>query len=255
MRPRSTNWPGSMTPTRRALAKADMASSPARSGPSSTRTRFRTYTASTPDTSWSDPTPRRCSPVGPRLRAEGAHRGRAPVAALGLWQGRPHPARRPEKTWGAENQIRTPVTKGFPFPGEHSELNGRLKNRRMTPDEPMSLEQAIRKAGRGHEDEGVQQWIDAHPGIVDEVAPVKWPHVVRGRAPADSSGVPRGLRRAEPPRTGESGHVLAYEKDPDNHGAARAARRGTPPAGGTGRARISNSAPRPTTSRHGGRAR
>lgn len=43
----------------------------------------------------------------------------------------------------------------------------------MTPDELMSLEQAIRKSGRGQEDEGVQQWIDAHPGIVDEMAPVK----------------------------------------------------------------------------------
>ncbi|MFE7837698.1 ABC transporter permease/substrate binding protein [Streptomyces sp. NPDC057474] len=77
----------------------------------------------------------------------------------------------PEKTWGANNQIRTLANKGFPE--KYSELNGWLRNWHMTPDELMSLEQAIQKAGRGQEDEGVQNWIDAHPGIVDEMAPVK----------------------------------------------------------------------------------
>ncbi|WP_319125066.1 glycine betaine ABC transporter substrate-binding protein [Streptomyces europaeiscabiei] len=53
----------------------------------------------------------------------------------------------PEKTWGAENQIRTLATKGFP--GKYSEPNGWLKNWHTSPDELMSLHQAIRKAGRG----------------------------------------------------------------------------------------------------------
>ncbi|WP_327730523.1 hypothetical protein OG250_35960 [Streptomyces sp. NBC_00487] len=77
----------------------------------------------------------------------------------------------PEKTWGANNQIRTLANKGFPE--KYSELNGWRKNWHMAPDELMSLEQAIQKAGRGREGEGVQNWIDAHPGIVDEMAPVK----------------------------------------------------------------------------------
>ncbi|WNZ14745.1 hypothetical protein [Streptomyces sp. 11x1] len=59
------------------------------------------------------------------------------------------------------------------FPEKYSELNGWLKNWHMAPDELMSLVQAVQKAGRGQEDEGVEKWIDAHPGIVDEMAPVK----------------------------------------------------------------------------------
>ena len=60
----------------------------------------------------------------------------------------------PEKTWGASNQIRTLAHRDFPE--KYSELNGWLKNRHMTPEELMSLEQAVRKAGRGQEDAGVE---------------------------------------------------------------------------------------------------
>ncbi|MFE7665942.1 ABC transporter permease/substrate binding protein [Streptomyces celluloflavus] len=77
----------------------------------------------------------------------------------------------PKGTWGANNQIKTIANKSFPekFP----EFNGWLKNWKMSPEELGSLEQAIQDAGKGHEDQGVEKWIDAHPGIVDKMAPVK----------------------------------------------------------------------------------
>ncbi len=77
----------------------------------------------------------------------------------------------PKGTWGANNQIKTVGNKGFAkkFP----EFHGWLKNWKMSADELGSLEKAIQDAGKGHEDKGVEKWIDDHPGIVDEMAPVK----------------------------------------------------------------------------------
>ncbi|MFG2891620.1 ABC transporter permease/substrate binding protein [Streptomyces sp. NPDC048248] len=77
----------------------------------------------------------------------------------------------PKGTWGANNQIKTIGNKSFPkkFP----EFNGWLKNWKMSPDQLGSLEKAIQDAGKGNEDKGVEKWIDAHPGIVDKMAPVK----------------------------------------------------------------------------------
>ncbi|BBJ45033.1 hypothetical protein SSPO_077510 [Streptomyces antimycoticus] len=42
----------------------------------------------------------------------------------------------------------------------------------MTEKELASLEAAIQDAGKGNEEKGVQKWMDAHPGIVDKMAPV-----------------------------------------------------------------------------------
>ncbi|MFJ9850904.1 ABC transporter permease/substrate binding protein [Streptomyces sp. NPDC101150] len=77
----------------------------------------------------------------------------------------------PKGTWGANNQIKTVGNKSFPkkFP----EFAGWLKNWKMTPDQLGSLEQDIQDAGKGHENQGVEKWIDDHPGIVDKMAPVK----------------------------------------------------------------------------------
>ncbi|OKH98354.1 glycine/betaine ABC transporter permease [Streptomyces sp. CB02923] len=77
----------------------------------------------------------------------------------------------PKHTWGDNNQIKSLGHKSFPekFP----EFNGWLKNWKMTPDELGSLEKDIQDAGKGHENDGVEKWIDAHPGIVDKMAPVK----------------------------------------------------------------------------------
>ena len=43
----------------------------------------------------------------------------------------------------------------------------------MNADELGSLEKEIQAAGKGNENKGVEKWIDAHPGIVDKMAPVK----------------------------------------------------------------------------------
>ncbi|MFH8571154.1 ABC transporter permease/substrate binding protein [Streptomyces sp. NPDC017993] len=77
----------------------------------------------------------------------------------------------PKGTWGANNQIKSIGNKSFPkkFP----EFNGWLKNWKMSADQLGSLEKAIQDAGKGNEDKGVEKWIDAHPGIVDKMAPVK----------------------------------------------------------------------------------
>ncbi|MFF9479022.1 ABC transporter permease/substrate binding protein [Streptomyces sp. NPDC014733] len=77
----------------------------------------------------------------------------------------------PKGTWGAENHITSIGNKSFPK--EFPEFHGWLKNWKMTPDELSSLEKDIQDAGKGNEDKGVQKWIDAHPGIVDKMAPVK----------------------------------------------------------------------------------
>ncbi|WP_399093454.1 ABC transporter permease/substrate binding protein [Streptomyces sp. BBFR2] len=77
----------------------------------------------------------------------------------------------PKGTWGAENHITSIGNKSFPK--EFPEFHGWLKNWKMTPDELGSLEKDIQDAGKGNEDKGVQKWIDAHPGIVDKMAPVK----------------------------------------------------------------------------------
>ncbi|QLH20732.1 ABC transporter permease/substrate binding protein [Streptomyces sp. Rer75] len=76
----------------------------------------------------------------------------------------------PQKAFGANNQLHTLAHKSFPkkFP----EFNGWLKKWHMTEKELATLEQAVQDAGKGNEEEGVQKWIDAHPGIVDKMAPV-----------------------------------------------------------------------------------
>ncbi|MEU8568710.1 ABC transporter permease/substrate binding protein [Streptomyces pathocidini] len=108
---------------------------------------------------------------------ERAYAKKEPVAVV-LWS--PHWAYKkydltrlsdPKKTWGANNRIKSLGHRSFP--GKFPELSGWLKNWHMSPDELMSLEQAIQEAGQGKQEEGVQKWIDAHPGIVDRLAPVK----------------------------------------------------------------------------------
>jgi glycine betaine/proline transport system substrate-binding protein len=108
---------------------------------------------------------------------ERSYEKKEPVAVV-LWS--PHWAYKkygltrladPKKTWGANNRITTLAHKSFPK--KYSELNGWLKNWYMSPDDLMSLEQAVQKAGQGKEEQGVANWVDAHPGIVDKMAPVK----------------------------------------------------------------------------------
>ncbi|MGP3942010.1 ABC transporter permease/substrate binding protein [Streptomyces sp. 6N106] len=76
----------------------------------------------------------------------------------------------PKQAFGASNQLHTLANKSFPkkFP----EFNGWLKKWHMTEKELASLEASIQDAGKGNEEKGVQKWMDAHPGIVDKMAPV-----------------------------------------------------------------------------------
>ncbi|ADI11621.1 putative glycine betaine ABC transporter substrate-binding and permease component [Streptomyces bingchenggensis BCW-1] len=76
----------------------------------------------------------------------------------------------PKKAFGANNEIRSLGHKSFPK--KYSEFYGWLKNWHMTEQELASLEQAVQDAGKGNAEKGVQKWIDAHPGIVDKMAPV-----------------------------------------------------------------------------------
>ncbi|MGO4753786.1 glycine betaine ABC transporter substrate-binding protein, partial [Streptomyces sp. 2MCAF27] len=76
----------------------------------------------------------------------------------------------PKKAFGANNEIRSLGHKSFPK--KYSEFYGWLKNWHMTEQELASLEQAVQDAGKGNVEKGVQKWIDAHPGIVDKMAPV-----------------------------------------------------------------------------------
>ncbi|MFH8368253.1 ABC transporter permease/substrate binding protein [Streptomyces sp. NPDC018031] len=76
----------------------------------------------------------------------------------------------PEKAFGDNNRIHSLGHKSFPekFP----EFHGWLKDWHMTEEELAGLEQAIQDAGKGNVEEGVRKWMDAHPGIVDKMAPV-----------------------------------------------------------------------------------
>ncbi|MGR3932657.1 ABC transporter permease/substrate binding protein [Streptomyces sp. BRA346] len=76
----------------------------------------------------------------------------------------------PQKAFGANNQLHTLAHKSFP--SKFPEFNGWLKKWHMTEKELATLEQAVQDAGKGNEEEGVQKWIDANPGIVDKMAPV-----------------------------------------------------------------------------------
>lgn len=106
-----------------------------------------------------------------------ATRNKEPIAVV-LWS--PHWAYSeydltkladPKGTWGDNNQIKSLGHKSFPekFP----EFSGWLKKWKMSPEELGSLEKSIQDAGKGNEEKGVEKWIDAHPGIVDRMAPVK----------------------------------------------------------------------------------
>ncbi|MBH5334038.1 ABC transporter permease/substrate binding protein [Streptomyces pactum] len=76
----------------------------------------------------------------------------------------------PHKAFGDNNRIHSLGHRSFPekFP----EFHGWLKNWHMTEEELAGLEQAVQDAGKGNVEEGVRTWMDAHPGIVDRMAPV-----------------------------------------------------------------------------------
>jgi glycine betaine/proline transport system substrate-binding protein len=76
----------------------------------------------------------------------------------------------PEGAWGEGERIHTVAKKGFGQ--EFPELSGWLKDFKLTEEQLASLEVEIQKGGAGNEKESARRWMDAHPGIVDELAPV-----------------------------------------------------------------------------------
>ncbi|KOG26761.1 glycine/betaine ABC transporter permease, partial [Streptomyces viridochromogenes] len=76
----------------------------------------------------------------------------------------------PEGAWGKGEQIHTVAKKDFGQ--EFPELSGWLKNFKLTEEQLASLEVEIQKGGAGNEKESARRWMDAHPGIEDELAPV-----------------------------------------------------------------------------------
>ncbi|MET9967565.1 ABC transporter permease/substrate binding protein [Streptomyces sp. NPDC006356] len=76
----------------------------------------------------------------------------------------------PEGAWGKGEQIHTVAKKGFGQ--EFPELGGWLKNFKLSEEQLASLEVEIQKGGAGNEKESARRWMDAHPGIEDELAPV-----------------------------------------------------------------------------------
>ncbi|MER7170724.1 glycine betaine ABC transporter substrate-binding protein, partial [Streptomyces mesophilus] len=76
----------------------------------------------------------------------------------------------PKKAWGEGEQIHVMGKKDFAkdFP----ELNGWLKNFKMTEEELASLEVEIQKGDPKNQKESARRWLDAHPEMLDKLAPV-----------------------------------------------------------------------------------
>ncbi|WP_199548771.1 ABC transporter permease/substrate binding protein [Streptomyces sp. N35] len=76
----------------------------------------------------------------------------------------------PKKAWGEGEQIHVMGKKDFAkdFP----ELNGWLKNFKMTEKELASLEVEIQKGDPKNQKESARRWLDAHPEMLDKLAPV-----------------------------------------------------------------------------------
>ncbi|MEV8568748.1 ABC transporter permease/substrate binding protein [Streptomyces sp. NPDC051322] len=76
----------------------------------------------------------------------------------------------PKGAWGKSDSIHTVAHKGFDkdFP----EFNGWLKNFKLSEDQLNSLEVEIQKGGPGHEKQSARTWLNAHPEMEDQLAPV-----------------------------------------------------------------------------------
>jgi glycine betaine/proline transport system substrate-binding protein len=76
----------------------------------------------------------------------------------------------PKGAWGEGDGVHTLSRKGF---AEDNPVVGRwLKDFSMTEKQLTSLEAEINKAGKGRQQEAVRAWLERHPGLVDELAPV-----------------------------------------------------------------------------------
>ncbi|WP_328376032.1 ABC transporter permease/substrate binding protein [Streptomyces sp. NBC_00440] len=76
----------------------------------------------------------------------------------------------PKGAWGKSDSIHTVARKDFGK--DLPELNGWLKNFKLSEDKLNSLEVAIQDGGAGKEKESARKWLDANPGLEDKLAPV-----------------------------------------------------------------------------------
>ena len=77
----------------------------------------------------------------------------------------------PKHAWGKGDGIH--VTAKKDFAKDFPELNGWLKKFKLSEADLGSLETAIQNGGKGKEKESTRKWMNKHPGIVDQLAPVK----------------------------------------------------------------------------------
>ncbi|MER5632415.1 ABC transporter permease/substrate binding protein [Streptomyces nitrosporeus] len=76
----------------------------------------------------------------------------------------------PKGAWGEGERIHTVAKKDFAE--EFPEFTGWLKDFELSEEQLASLEVEMQKGGAGKEKESARRWMDANPGIVDEMAPV-----------------------------------------------------------------------------------
>lgn len=75
----------------------------------------------------------------------------------------------PKKGFGTGDRLHTVASKEFPK--NYPQLTKWFKDFELSEDQLAGLENGIAKAGTGHEEEAVKSWMDAHPSIVDTMAP------------------------------------------------------------------------------------
>jgi|GEM_PF-10243 len=75
----------------------------------------------------------------------------------------------PKDAFGAHDQIVSIGNKSFP--SKFPQISAWLKKFHLTEQQLGSLENDIQQAGQGHEDQAVQKWVAANPGIEDKLAP------------------------------------------------------------------------------------
>ncbi|WP_405560235.1 ABC transporter permease/substrate binding protein [Streptomyces sp. NBC_01180] len=76
----------------------------------------------------------------------------------------------PKGAWGKSDSIHTVARKDFGK--DLPELNGWLKNFKLSEDKLNSLEVAIQNGGAGNEKKSARKWLDSNPGLEDKLAPV-----------------------------------------------------------------------------------
>ncbi|WP_455358054.1 ABC transporter permease/substrate binding protein [Streptomyces sp. SYSU K21746] len=76
----------------------------------------------------------------------------------------------PEGSWGKGDGVHTLARKGFA--ADHPEVGKWLAGFKMTEKQLTGLEAKIQQAGKGNEQQAVEDWLEATPGLADKLAPV-----------------------------------------------------------------------------------